>query len=254
LAGWYGSSVLLARFGATDGDQTTGGQISFGPESGANRALGLLATSTTGGTAFGVRLVNGSGITLTRMNLQYTGEIWRQSNVPKTLQFHYYVDLTGTSPLVTNVTALLPALNVNFPTVAADSGGLAVDGTSSLYQTNLSVLNQTITNWPSGAALWLVWEMNDSTGKAQGLGIDNLSFSASVPISVPLVIQPAGGNLLVTWPGVTGQTYQLEYTDDLAAPAWTPVGNPVTGTGTTLYTTNNFGASPQRYFRLRLVN
>jgi hypothetical protein len=75
-----------------------------------------------------------------------------------------------------------------------------------------------------------------------------------VPVSVPVVIQPVGTNLLVTWPGVTGQTYQLEYTDDLAAPSWTPVGSPVTGTGGTLYTTNNFGASPQRYFRLRLVN
>ena len=31
LAGWYGTSVLDSRFGATDGDQTTGGQISFGP-------------------------------------------------------------------------------------------------------------------------------------------------------------------------------------------------------------------------------
>ena len=254
LAGWYGSSALLARFGATDGDQTTGGQISFGPADGSNRALGLLATSTTGGTAFGARFINRSGITLTRMNLQFTGEIWRQSNVPKTLQFGYYVDLTGTSTLATNTTVLIPALNVNFPTVPADVGGAATNGTLAVNQTNLSVWNQTITTWPPGAALWLVWQMTDSTGKAQGLGIDNLSFSASVPIPVPLVIQPAGANLLVQWPGVTGQTYQLEYADDLAAPSWTPVGNPVTGTGTTLYTTNNFGASPQRFFRLRLVN
>ncbi|MGA2246396.1 MAG: lamin tail domain-containing protein [Verrucomicrobiota bacterium] len=254
LAGWYGSGVLLARFGATDGDQTTGGQISFGPEGGSNRALGLLATSSTGATAFGARFVNGTGITLTRMNLQFTGELWRQSNLPKTLQFYYYVDLTGTSPLATNTTAFIPALNLSFPTAAADTGGVAVDGTSAPNQTNLSVANQAITNWPPGAALWLVWQMTDSTGKAQGLGIDNLSFSASVPVSVPLVIQPAGTNLLVTWPGLAGQTYQLEYSDDLASPSWTPVGNPVTGVGTTLYTTNNFGNSPQRFFRLRLVN
>ena len=47
LAGWYGTSVLLSRFGATDGDQTTGGQISFGLPNSSNRALGLLATSST---------------------------------------------------------------------------------------------------------------------------------------------------------------------------------------------------------------
>ena len=51
-----------------------------------------------------------------------------------------------------------------------------------------------------------------------------------------------------------GQTYQIEYKDDLTAPAWTPLGSPVTGTGGTLTITNNFGASPQRFFRLRLVN
>ena len=176
LAGWYGSGVPAAQFGATDGDQTTGGDISFGLPSSSNRALGLLATSSTGGTAFGVRFINGTGTTLNQMNLQFTGEVWRQSNLPKTLQFYYFIDPTGTARFPTGATAFLPALNVSFPTVAADSGGVAVDGTSPLNQTNLSVLNQAITNWPPGAALWLVWQMTDSTGKAQGLGIDNLTF------------------------------------------------------------------------------
>jgi hypothetical protein len=254
LDGWYGSGVASAKFGLTDGDQTTGGQISFGLPNSANRALGLLATSSTKGTAFGARLLNGTGITLTRMNLQFTGAVWRQSNLPKTLQFYYFMDLTGTNTFSTNMTALLPALNVSLPTVAADTGGVAVDGTSPLNQTNLSVLNQAITNWPPGAALWLVWQMPDSTGKAQGLGIDNLSFSASIPLPVPLNIQPSGTNLWLTWPGVAGQSYQLEYKNDLTDPAWTPLGSPVMGTGATLTLTNSFGASAQSYFRLRLVN
>jgi len=254
LAGWYGSGVSGSKFGATDGDQTTGGQISFGLPNSSNRALGLLATSSTKGTAFGVRFINGTTTTLTRMNLQFTGEVWRQSNVPKTLQFYYFIDLTGTATFPGGATALIPALNVSIPTVSADSGGIAVDGTSPLNQTNLSVLNQTITNWPPGAALWLVWQMTDSTGKAQGLGIDNLSFSASVPLPVPVNIQTSGTNLFLNWTAITGQTYQLEYKDDLAAPAWTPLGDPVTGIGGPLTLTNNFGASPQRFFRLRLVN
>jgi hypothetical protein len=238
----------------TDGDQTTGGQISFGLPSSSNRALGLLATSSTKGTAFGARFLNGTGITLTRMNLQFTAEVWRQSNVPKTLQFYYFVDPTGTNTFTTNTTAVIPALNVSLPTVAADTGGVAVDGTSPLNQTNLSVWNQAITNWPPGAALWLVWQMTDSTGKAQGLGIDNLSFSASVPLPVPLNIQPSGTNLWLTWPGVAGQSYQLEYKNNLTDPAWTPLGSPVMATGATLTLTNSFGAASQSYFRLRLVN
>jgi hypothetical protein len=254
LAGWYGSDVLLSRFGATDGDQTTGGQLSFGPPSSSNRALGLLATSTTGGTAFGVRFINGTGIALNRMNLQFTGEVWRQSDKSKTLQFYYFVDPTGTAAFPGTATAFLPALNVSFPTVGSDSGGVAVDGTSPLNQTNLSVLNQTITNWPAGTALWLVWQMTDNTGKAQGLGIDNLSFSASIPLPVPVSIQISGTNIFLNWPAVAGQSYQLEFKNNLTDPVWTPVGGSVTGTGGTLIITNNFGGSPQRFFRLQLMN
>jgi len=252
LSGWYGASVSTAQFGATDGDQTTGGDISFGMPGSTQRALGLLATSSTKGTACGVRLLNGTGVTLTRMNVQFTGEVWRQSDIPKTLQFSYYVDLTGTNKFTPTVaTATIPSLNVNILTVPSDTGGVAVDGTSSFNQTNLSVINQTITNWPPGAALWLVWQMPDSTGKAQGLAVDNLSFSASVaPLQAPMTIQTQGTNLIMTWPGALGQTYQLEYKDELTDPAWIPIGAAIMGTDGTITITNDMGASPKRYFRL----
>ena len=72
MAGWYGladpTASVGVRFGANDGDQTTGGQISFGPENGSNRALGLLATSTTGYTAFGAKFINNTGATLHYIN------------------------------------------------------------------------------------------------------------------------------------------------------------------------------------------
>jgi hypothetical protein len=252
MPGWYGEGTLQSQFGANAGDQTTGGVISFGLTNNFNRALGLLATSSTGGTAFGVRFINATPVTLGQINLQFTGEVWRQSNKPKTLQFYYFIDPTGTAVFPTNATAFLPGLNVNFPTVTADSGGVAVDGTSPLNQTNLSVVNQAITNWPPGAALWLVWQMTDSTGKAQGLGIDNLSFSANVapPPLNQLTIEASGTNLFLNWLGVAGQSYHIEYTDNLTSPTWTPLGDPLTGTGGTLTVSNNFGVSPQRFFRL----
>jgi hypothetical protein len=254
LAGWYGRDDLLARFGATDGDQTTGGEISFGPAGSSNRALGLLATSSTGGTAFGVKFLNGTPTTLTRINVQFTGEVWRQSNLPKTLQCYYFIDATGTNGFPTVPTQYLPALNVSFPTVGGDVGGAAVDGTSPSNQTNLSVWNQSIVNWPPGAAFWLVWQLTDSTGKAQGLGIDNLSFSASIPLPQPLTLQTSGTNFILNWPAPAGQMYQLEYKDDLSDPTWTPLGGSVTGNGGTLILTNSLTASPQRFLRLRLVN
>jgi hypothetical protein len=205
MAGWYGSAALLERFGATSGDQTTGGQLSFGMPSSSNRALGLLATSSTGATAFGAKFINQTTAALRYINLQVTGEVWRQSDLPKTLQCYYFIDLAGTTTFPAGPTALLPSLNVDFPTVATAVGGVAVDGTQALNQTNLVVVNQLIANWPPGAALWLVWTMADPTGKAQGLGIDNLSFSASAtaPNTAP-VLAPIANQVLIL-----GQTLSL---------------------------------------------
>ncbi|HWV99717.1 MAG TPA: lamin tail domain-containing protein [Candidatus Acidoferrum sp.] len=349
LAGWHGLSALLSRFGATDGDQTTGGQISFGPPSSTNRALGLLATTSTGATAFGARFINKTTNVLHFINLQFTGELWRQSDKSKILEFYYLIDPAGTNAFSTNYTAFLPALNVAFPANPADVGGVPVDGTSPANQTNLSVINQAITNWPPAAALWLVWEMADSGGKAQGLAIDNLSFSSApglpntAPVLAPLsdrfvilgqtltftasatdtdqppesltftlgaaapsgaAIAPSSGqfswtppsapatnaiSIIVTdngtpslsatqsftvtvfsppqlqnlslngnqftfsWLSLNTQTYQVEYSTNLTAGAWTPLGTPVSGTGTLRTFTNSPATISQGFFRLRIL-
>ncbi|HLH55924.1 MAG TPA: lamin tail domain-containing protein [Verrucomicrobiae bacterium] len=256
MAGWYGEGSVSSKFGATDGDQTTGGQISFGPANSPNRALGLLATSSTGATAFGVKFLNQTAQTLNTLSVQVTGELWRQSNLPKTLECYYFIDPTGTAPFTGTTTGLLPSLNVALPTSSAAVGGSAVDGTAGLNQTNLAIVNQPISNWVPGAALWLVWQMTDATGKAQGLAIDNFSFSASngsaVPTPLPVAFATTATNLTLTWTGVAGLTYQIEYKTDLGAPAWTPLGSAIPGTGTPVSFTYDFSQSAQRFYRLRV--
>jgi hypothetical protein len=256
MAGWYGRSALLAKFGATDGDQTTGGQISFGLPGSPNRSLGLLATSSTGATAFGAKLINQTGQDLRYITLSFTGELWRQSDLPKTLEFYYFIDPTATTPFPATATAFVPSLNLSFSTSAAAVGGVAVDGTSKMNQVNLGVLNQAVTNWPMGAALWLVWEMPDSTGKSQGLAIDHLTFTAAdqplQDVGPGLSIEAFGRNLVMSWHSVPGQTYHIEYKDDLNAGTWTVLGSTLVGNGSLLTVTNDLTASSQRYYRLRL--
>ena len=256
LAGWYGLGLLGSKFGATDGDQTTGGIISFGLPSDPNRALGLLATSSTGPTAFGARFINATGRALNYINLQFTAELWRQSDVPKTLAFYYALDPTATGQFPTTATALLSSLNVSFPTDPNAIGGLAVDGTAPANQSLISVQNQSITNWAPGAALWLVWEMSDATGKAQGLAIDNLSFSASdqvIGVGPSLDVQAFGNSLVMSWPTISGQAYQIEYKDNLSTNVWLPLGLPLTGTGSALTITNDVTLSAQRFYRLSIL-
>ena len=179
-----------------------------------NRALGLLATSTTGFTAFGAKFVNETAETLKYMTLQFTGEVWRQSDTAKTLQVYYFVDPTATGMVFpTASTSNLPSLNVNFPTFAADKMGVAVDGTGGGEPNQPQRDVNQVINWPPGAALWLTWEMASVTGKAQGLGIDDLSFSAlpQPPGLAPMLStasrdqRPIGAHVART---VLGPTYQ----------------------------------------------
>ena len=79
----------------------------------------MLDTSSTVLTAFGAKFVNQTAVTLNYVNLAFTGEVWRQSNLPKTLSVFYFIDLMGTNTFTTNATAYWPALNVSFPTVPA---------------------------------------------------------------------------------------------------------------------------------------
>ena len=248
LAGWYGMADPTAsvgtRFGATDGDQTTGGIISFGLPNSSNRAVGLLATSTTGYTGFGAKFINQTPDTLNSITLQLTGEVWRQSDKPKTLQFYYFIDPTATTPFSTSYTAFLPALNVSFPTVPSDVGGVAVDGTAPANQISLGVTNQVITNWPPGAALWLVWEMADATGKAQGLGIDNLSFSANQlqsttntpPTLAAIPNQTVYANTLLTFTATATDTDQPPQTLTFSLGAGSPTGASITSGGVFTWT------------------
>jgi hypothetical protein len=62
-----------------------------------------------------------------------------------------------------------------------------VDGTATNNQIELAVVNQPILDWPSDAALWLVWEMASAAGKSQGLAIDNFSFSATAQATLSAV-------------------------------------------------------------------
>src|SRR5581483_1103222 len=221
MAGWFGLAAITPKFGATDGDDTTGDDLSFGLPDSGNRALGLLSTSSTGATAFGAKFINGSGQTLNYINVQCTAEVWRQSNLGKTIECYYFIDDSATNAFSTDATGFLPALNITSPTVSGDVGGAAVDGTASANQTRLSVNNQVVSDWRPGAALWLVWEMTSSAGKSQGMGIDDLTFSAtaaSTLSSVSLGAQTSGTNLVLTWPGSVGKAYQVQYTTNLIGP------------------------------------
>jgi len=219
MNGWYGSADTnaaanpqedgITRFGAQDGDQTTGGVIDFGPNdvinpaiSGTNRALGLLSTSTTGPTSFALKLTNSSGSTLNYINLSFIGELWHNGTGSRTMSFGYSLDNTATnfvleSSSISNAT-LVPGLNVSFPTALVVT---TVDGTQPSNQVSLATNNLALsTPWQPGAALWLIWSIDYyGTGAGNGYAIDNLSVSGTtVPTTIPSVTTSAASKITST--------------------------------------------------------
>ncbi len=215
MNGWYGAADPtvaggdgLTRFGASDGDQSTGGVIDFGPLDvnggivGTNRALGLISTGSTGSTSFGLKLVNTSANTLNYINLSFLGQLWRNNTAARTMSLSYAVDTTGTfvlpvqpqAPATTPVTTTpqsipgtfdVPNMAISFPTNPA---GVLYNSTQPISQVTLATNNLVLsTPWTPGASLWLIWSINYyGQGTGQGYGIDNLQVSASVaPITAP---------------------------------------------------------------------
>jgi hypothetical protein len=58
---------------------------------------------------------------------------------------------------------------------------------------------------------------------------------------------------VVSYPTIAGQTYQLEYTDDLNTYKWTPVGTPFAGTDGIVAVTNSMSVTPHRFFRVEVL-
>jgi hypothetical protein len=286
MPGWYGwvqdttppkaseASPSFLRFGANCGDQGRAGIQSFGPTNSyaasTNRALGLLSSGSKHGASSGddavtARFINNTPLTLTRMSLQFTGELWRQSNLPKTLSFFYVLDLTGTNGFDSNPDDYvnLPDLDVAFPTNAADVGGTNVDGTLPINQVTNAVVNQTITDWPPGAALWLIWEYADETSGAQGIGIDNLTFSATAGTSVTVSAPNLGSAVFISGGVGAGLDFSFTNTPDASFTVWSttnltlPFGQwqnlgPPTETPPGTYEFNDPQATnfPQRFYRV----
>jgi len=261
MPGWYGVADTLytgvdgiSRFGAQDGDQSTGGVIDFGLNDetggvlGTNRALGWISTGTTGPTSFALKLVNKSTNTLTAINVSFLGELWRNNSGARTISFGYTVDISNSfvfsSESISNAT-LAPSLAFSFPTAAVVA---AVDGTQPSNQVSLAANNLALTSpWTPGSALWLIWSINYyGQGGGQGYAIDNFSFSATNEVvavgpTLPITITPSSLKLVASsgspgssavqfsFTNATGLSFSVLGTNNLTAPTatWPVIGHAV---------------------------
>ncbi|MGD0744862.1 MAG: glycoside hydrolase family 9 protein [Verrucomicrobiota bacterium] len=87
-----------------------------------------------------------------------------------------------------------------------------------------------------------------------GDGIDTSTTLTVNSVSAPRPqiggVSISSGQLIFSYPTVSGHNYQLQYCTDLSSGSWVPVGSSVSGTGATVWATNSIGSMQQQYFRL----
>jgi hypothetical protein len=79
-------------------------------------------------------------------------------------------------------------------------------------------------------------------------------FSITVGLPPSLGVATVGANLFaLTWPSFPGNSYQVEFTDDLATGIWSPLNGSLPGTGDWLSVTNVPATPAQRFYRLSVA-
>jgi hypothetical protein len=195
IVGWYLYHPNVQTEGGFSGNQrmrigagtaNTGAFMSFGASGSTDRALSGLASNTmapAGSAMFtGLRLTNNTGTVLNQFTLSYDGEQWRDGGAStpnaQSLLFDWSTTATGIDVSQSASYTAAPALNFTSPVFTNTGTGAAVDGN---VAGKLSIGPVTVAgiNWQPGTDLWLRWSDLNDAGNDHGLGIDNLSFSAS---------------------------------------------------------------------------
>ncbi len=209
-AGWLlletGTNANTA-YTANAGATTTGNTYSYGTGTTADRALGMLGSSTLS-AQIGATFRNTTGQTITSLTVSFTGEQWRTGAVNRLDKLDMQYSLNATS-LANGTWTDINELDFNSiinNAVAARDGNQAA---------NRRIITHTISglNISANGVFYIKWKEFDATGAEDGLAIDDVSIRASaVPIQdlTPPVIttlapannsinQSSSGNLSLTF-------------------------------------------------------
>ncbi len=191
LNGWYfletGSSANL-KYTASDGTSNSGDTYSFGATSASDRALGGILSGNVI-SKIGFYFTNNTGVTITSLDIAYTGEQWRLGATGRVdrLDFQYSVDASSlSSGAWTDVDALDFTAPINSGTVGKLDGNLSANKASiSNSITGLSIAN--------GSKIFIRWNDFDATGSDDGLGVDDFSIKANAAVSHTVSFNANGG-------------------------------------------------------------
>jgi hypothetical protein len=183
LVGWSlfrAAGTSLAATAGT-GSSNAGGFYSFGAAGSTERALGSVASGSTGTMNYALALTNNTGVALDSFTLNYDGEQWRNGGVAAAHQLTVQYGFGATFAGVTTWTNA--GASFDFTSVVGSTTAAAVDGNVAGRVAGLGGI--VATNWAPGDTLWVRWTDIDNTGGDHGLAIDNVSFSVTTAVPEP---------------------------------------------------------------------
>ncbi|WP_133365721.1 PEPxxWA-CTERM sorting domain-containing protein [Qipengyuania sediminis] len=180
-------------YSAGIGSSNAGNAYSFG--TGADRALGSLASGSVGPIWYGGIFTNGLGNAITSLFFGYTGEQWRSGTATGDgLSFQYSL----------NATELDNGQWIDFAalayTAANNTNAGAVDGNVFATPISGTIAGLSIAN---GQRFGFRWVDVDTTGSDHGVAVDNLTIRAGIAPVAP-VPEPGTWALLILGFGAVG--------------------------------------------------
>jgi hypothetical protein len=187
-------------YAAGTGSSNQGNTYSFGAANSTDRALGTLTSGTATPLSFGAFFTNNLGGTIESLSLDYFGEQWRLSNASADkLSFEYSTDATTLANGTWTSFSLLDFASIlNNGT----SAGTALNGNLAANRTEIAAMISGL-SIANGGTFAFRWTDLDAGGSDQGLGIDDLKFTAGlqVPTGVP---EPTNWALMIGGFGLAG--------------------------------------------------
>ncbi len=185
IPGWYsersGTGVTIV---ANNGGSNAGNLYSYGTGTSTDRAIGSVGSgnAAAGNFFYGVRFVNNTADTVTALNVNYTGEQWRNSAAAsQTVDFAYQI---GGTSLTAGTWINVSSLDFISPITGGTAG--ALDGN---LTENRTAINNTISglSLAPGQEIWLRWSDVNHASSDHGLSIDDLTVTPTFANSSPTV-------------------------------------------------------------------
>jgi hypothetical protein len=166
-------------YAVDSGGNNSGDIYSYGTSGATERALGSLRSGALI-PLFGVAFFNGTGATITALDIAFTGEQWRLGKADRSdrLIFQYSTDAVSLTEGNFVDFAALDFVSPDTTDVGARDGNAAASRTA---------LKSTISGLEIAAntGFWLRWVDFDASGADDGLAIDDFSLSARGTHTVP---------------------------------------------------------------------